>query len=80
MNSGEKFTFTIKEQIGIIATYSTGWKKEVNMVEWNGNNGKVDIRDWSPGHETMSRGITLHEVEAKKLLEALGEYFEKHKE
>ena len=78
MNTGEKFTFSIKEKLEILATYQTGWRKELNIVEWNGNNGKFDIRDWSPGYESMSKGITLHEAEARKLMEALNKYFEKH--
>lgn len=80
MNKGEEFTFVIKEQLGVLATFSTGWKKEVNIVEWNGNGGKVDIRDWSPSHEKMSKGITLHKEEARKLMDALGVYFEKDNE
>lgn len=77
MNKGEEFTFVIKEQLGVIGTYATGWKKEINIVEWNGNNGKFDIRDWNPSHEHMSRGITLRTDEAKKLAEALNQYFHK---
>lgn len=75
MNKGEEFTFVIKEHLGVIGTYSTGWKKEINIVEWNGNKGKFDIRDWNPGHEHMSKGITLHLEEAKALSEALNSYF-----
>lgn len=77
MNKGEEFTFIIKEHLGVLATFTTGWKKEVNVVEWNGNAGKIDVRDWSPSHEKMSKGITLHKEEAKKLEQALKEYFEK---
>lgn len=29
-------TFEIVEEIGVIATHSTGWKKELNLVSWNG--------------------------------------------
>lgn len=77
MNNGESFTFVIKEKMEILATYSTGWRKELNIVEWNGNNGKFDIRDWSPAHDSMSRGVTLHEAEARKLADALNKYFAK---
>lgn len=80
MNRGEEFTFSIKEYLGVLAVHTTGWKKEVNVVEWNGNGGKIDIRDWSPSHEKMSKGITLHKEEAKILLNALTAYFEKENE
>ena len=75
MNKGEEFTFIIKEHLGVLATFTTGWKKEVNVVEWNGNAGKIDVRDWSPSHEKMSKGITLHKEEAKKLFEELIQKF-----
>ena len=52
-------TFEIVEEIGVIATHSTGWKKELNLVSWNGGQAKYDIRDWDPGHSRMSRGVTL---------------------
>ncbi len=80
MIKGEEFSFVIREQLGVLSTHTTGWKKEVNIVEWNGNKGKVDIRDWNPSHDNMSKGITLHIAEAKILYEALHNYFEKNKD
>lgn len=77
MNKGDKFTFVIKEQLEVLAIHSTGWKKELNLVEWNGNNPKFDIRDWDDTHENMGKGITLHPAEAKKLYLALNKYFAK---
>ena len=50
MNEEKDFAFNIKEHIGVINTYSTGWSKELNLVEWNGNNARFDIRDWEPSH------------------------------
>ena len=38
-------TFEIVEEIGVIATHSTGWKKELNLVSWNGGQAKYDIRE-----------------------------------
>lgn len=40
---GDDFSFEIKEHIGVIGTYPTGWKKEINLVEWNGNPAKLEI-------------------------------------
>ncbi|MBK5247393.1 MAG: hypothetical protein JJE49_09040, partial [Peptostreptococcaceae bacterium] len=40
-------------------------------VAWNGNTAKFDLRDWDESHEHMSRGITLHQEEAKKVFELL---------
>ena len=64
-------TFEIIEHIGVLATSSTGWRKELNFVSWNGAPGKYDIRDWDPSHERMSRGITLKENEMRLLLEVM---------
>lgn len=65
----DKVTFEIKAQLGVLTEYPTGWKKEMNMVSWNGNAAKIDIRDWDPEHDKMSRGITLNEKEVANLLD-----------
>ena len=44
----DQITFEIKEHIGVLCVYHTGWKKELNLVSWNGNAPKYDIRDWDP--------------------------------
>ena len=64
-------TFEIVEEIGVIATHSTGWKKELNLVSWNGGQAKYDIRDGDPGHSRMSRGVTLKEQEMRQIVELL---------
>ena len=63
-----QITFEIVEKIGVITEYSTGWNREINLVSWNGNEPKYDIREWSPDHEKMSRGITLKEDELRTML------------
>lgn len=70
----DEFYFEIEEQLGVITTHKTGWKKEVNLVDWNGNGPKIDIRDWNPTHEMMSKGLTFSRDEAKKLHEILGAF------
>ena len=67
----EQITFEIKEHIGVLCVYHTGWKKELNLVSWNGNAPKYDIRDWDPGHSRMSRGVTLKEQEMRQIVELL---------
>mgnify|MGYP003180215415 CR=1 FL=1 len=80
MNEEKDFAFNIKEHIGVINTYASGWSKELNLVEWNGNNAKFDIRDWEPSHEHMSRGITLHKDEAKILAGLISDFFANNKD
>lgn len=72
------FSFEIKEKLGVLYTYSTGWTKELNIVQWNGGIAKFDIRDWDEAHEHMSRGITLRDEEARLMTKLLSDYFGKH--
>ena len=74
-NNGE-FTFEIVEHIGVLDVYDNReekWTKEVNLVAWNGGKPKIDIRDWNSSHDRMSRGITLTEEQADKLIKSLGQ-------
>jgi hypothetical protein len=64
-------TFDILKTYGVISEENGGWKKELNLVSWNGRNPKLDIRDWSPNHEKMGKGVTFTHEEAKKLAEML---------
>lgn len=66
-----QFVFDLKRHIGVLSTSPKGWTKEVNLISWNNGNVKVDIRDWDPDREHMSRGITLHFEEAKELAKLL---------
>lgn len=65
--------FEIKENIGILSESPKGWRKEINLVSWNGRQPKFDIRDWSPDHEKMGKGITISNEELKKLNDILNE-------
>ena len=62
---------TTIEKIGIIRQGTNGWNKELRLVSWNDADPKYDIRDWDEEHLRMSRGITLHEDEAKRLCDLL---------
>lgn len=68
--------FEIKKELGTISSSTKGWNKEANLVSWNGAAPKYDIRDWSPEHEKMGKGITLTEEEARQLFTILSEIFE----
>lgn len=59
--------YEIVNHIGVLSTSSNGWTKELNVVSWNGGQEKYDIRDWSPDHTKMSKGITLNEEEVGQL-------------
>ena len=78
-NNGE-VTFEIMEHVGVIEARKDGWTKEVNIVAWNGGQPKIDIRDWDPSHERMTRGITLTEDQAEKLTHALVDRYRNREE
>lgn len=39
--------FEIKQSIACLSEEPHGWTKEINLVSWNGNEVKYDIRAWS---------------------------------
>lgn len=63
--------YEIIETIAILSESEKNWKKELNLISWNGRDPKYDLRDWSPDHEKMGKGITLTDEELKVLKETL---------
>lgn len=63
--------FEIKETIGILSSNAKGWQKELNLVSWNDAEPKYDIREWSPEHDKMGKGVTLSKDEFEKLKELI---------
>ena len=72
----ENVKFEIKHHIGVLSE-SKGWRKELNLISWNGRDPKYDIRDWSPEHEKMGKGTTLSNEEVEKLYVLLKNIVEK---
>lgn len=64
-------TYEIKEHIGVLEETAGGWRLELNRVSWNGNPDKLDLRNWSPDHTKMGKGITLTPEAAQTLKELL---------
>lgn len=63
--------YEITEHIAILSESPKGWKKELNLISWNGREPKYDIRDWSENHEKMGKGVTISKEELDKLKEIL---------
>lgn len=59
--------YEIIQTIGVLSENTRGWKKELNLISWNGGKPKYDIRDWAPEHEKMGKGVTLTEEEMHAL-------------
>ena len=47
------FEYKIDRHYGILSTSPKGWTKELNLISWNGNPPKMDIRDWAPNHLSL---------------------------
>ena len=63
--------YEIIQTIAVLSKSASGWAKELNLVSWNDRDPKYDLRDWSPGHEKMGKGITLSVEELAALKEIL---------
>ena len=68
-----EFTYEITERIAVLSTNARGWERQLNLVSWNGNAPKYDIRDWSPDGTRRGKGISLSEEELKTLKGILDE-------
>lgn len=67
----KEFKFEILAELGVISESNKGWRKELNIVSFNGNAPKYDLREWAPNHEKMGKGITLTETELEALKKIL---------
>ncbi|MFZ4617444.1 MAG: YdbC family protein [Rectinemataceae bacterium] len=70
----KEFKFEVTRQLGVVGEGSKGWRKELNMVSWNGREAKLDLREWSPDHQKMGKGVTLSQDEAKALVAHLSSF------
>ena len=67
----KEFKFEILAELGVISESNKGWRKELNVVSFNGIAPKYDLREWAPNHEKMGKGITLTETELEALKKIL---------
>ncbi len=64
--------YRIDKELGIISQSEKGWTKELNLVSFNDNEAKYDLREWSPDKSRMGKGVRFTKeelVELRKLLE-----------
>jgi hypothetical protein len=67
----DEIQFDVVKHLGVVSEGKGGWKKELNLVSWNGRESKLDVREWAPDRKKMGKGITLTPEEAAKLAELL---------
>ncbi len=63
--------FEIISHLGSLGISKSGWKRELNIVSWNGKAPRLDIRDWNPEHTKMGRGVGLNGAETENMLALL---------
>lgn len=59
--------YEILEACGVLSTSNRGWTKELNLVSWNDREARYDLREWSPTHDRMGKGVTLTKEETAEL-------------
>ena len=77
MANQQEVKYQIVESLGILSNTASGWTKELNLVSWNDGEPKYDIRQWSPDHTKMGKGVSLSREEAQELMELLGKWLPK---
>ena len=71
----KSITCEIVKPIAVLSENERGFTKEINLVSWNGDNPKYDIRNWHHSREKSGKGITLTAEEVHVLMDALKEVF-----
>lgn len=72
--------YEVQQKIACLSEEKSGWTKEINLISWNGNEAKYDIRAWSSDHSKMGKGVTLTKDELITLQSVLNELLCKHDE
>ena len=70
------FTFKVVERISTISDKTDLWPLELNLVSFNGEEPKYDLRRWNKSHTRMGRGTTLTLGELKALSMSIEDYLE----
>ena len=63
--------YDIVKKVGVLSQSTSGWSKEINLISWSEREAKYDIRDWSPDHAKMGKGVTLSREEVLALKQLL---------
>ena len=67
----KEIQYEIVKEVAVLSVIDSGITKAINLISWNGNEPKYDIRSFSLNREKCGKGITLTVDEAAALLKAL---------
>lgn len=68
MKNNQDISCKIVEELLVIEERNAGWNLELNVVSWNDETPKYDIRPWNEDHSKCGKGITLTEDNLKALV------------
>ena len=79
-SASDEYTYEIVKHIGVLKEGKSGWRKELNLVKWNGaKNPAWDIRSWQRDEEgniiKVGKGISLSDDEARILSKLIQDNF-----
>ena len=77
-NNRADFTFNIVQHIATLSDNDATWPLELNLVSFNDDPVKYDLRKWNKRHDRMSKGISMTEDELKNLMQVLSKYFDEN--
>lgn len=63
--------FEIEEHVAVISEKENGWKKELNLVSWYGNEAKYEVREWNEDRTKMGKGVSLSKDDLRSLRDIL---------
>ena len=75
----EDIIYEIKKHLGVVSkSKTTEWRKELNLISWNGNIPKFDIRDWAPDHAELwyKLAVGIGDTAENLVTAAEGEHYE----
>lgn len=76
MNESNNFTYEIKEHLATVSE-KNGYTLELNLISFRGFPAKLDLRRWNRTNDTMQKGVTLTDDEARGVLTALEQYLKR---
>lgn len=54
-----QITYRVEKEVGVLSEDKRGWRKELNMVSWNEDKPRHEIRCWAPDHSRMGKGLAF---------------------
>ena len=65
--------YEVVQRVAVLSQRPRGWERQLNLISWNDGEPKYDIREWSPDHSKMGKGVTITKEELYSLKELLME-------